>query len=121
MPLGAMLGGLGGMAGGAAGGLSSLLGGAASALPGLLQGSEFSIRSPKFNLKIGDRNKRIKDALMKRVEEMTLGKTNPVTTSALDVTGEFDPVSGLTSVFQPDPFQQAQRTMFGGPQRLRMV
>lgn len=118
MPIGSMLSSLGSMAG------SSALPAAASTgsfLQNLLGSSEFSIRSPKFNIKIGDRNKRIKDALMKRVEEMTLGKTNPVTTSALDVTGEFDPVSGLTSVFQPDPFQQAQRTMFGGPQRLRMV
>lgn len=119
--IGALLGALGGMAGGAAGGLGSLAGGVGSFLPKLLQSSEFSIRSPKFNIKIGDRNKRIKDALMKRVEEMTLGKTDPITTSALDVTGEFDPASGMTSVFRPDPFQQAQRTMFGGPQRLRMV
>jgi hypothetical protein len=64
---------------------------------------------------------------MKRIEEMTLGKTDPVTTSALDVKGEFDPASGMTSVFRPNPFQSA-RSLFSGsnrqalrPQRLRMV
>lgn len=116
--IGPILSSLGSMAGSSA--LPAAASTAASFLPKLLQGSEFSIRSPKFDIRIGDRNKRIKDALMKRIEEMTLGKTNPVTTSALDVKGEFDPVSGMTSVFQPDPFQEARRTMFQGPQKLRM-
>lgn len=142
MAFGALLSGaLGGLAKGAAGtagaiggAASTLLSGAAKStgfspfdesgnfsLKKLLEDSEFSVRTPKFSLRLGDKNKRMKDALMKRVEEMTLGKTDSITTSALDVGNEFDPASGMTSVFQPNPFQAAQKTMFGGPQRLRMM
>lgn len=143
MAFGALLGGaLGGLAKGAAGtagaiggAAGSLLGGAAKgvgigspfdesgdfSLAKLLQDTEFSVRTPKFSLRLGDKNRRMTDALMKRVEEMTIGKTDSITTSALDVKNEFDPASGMTSVFRPSPFQSAQRTMFGGPQRLRMM
>lgn len=146
MAFGALAGMLGGLAKGAVGTVGAVGGAALGAAKGigtslaqpyldesgsfslakLLQNSEFSVRTPRFSLRLGDRNRRITDALMKRVEEMTLGKTDPITTSALDVGGESDPVSGMTSVFRPDPFRSARGAFGGsnlqaGPQRLRMM
>jgi hypothetical protein len=51
--------------------------GGANFLQKLLGGMEMTYRSPKFNLKIGDRNREVREALLRRINEERENPTNP--------------------------------------------